>query len=48
MEPVLAAINWNWDTLIQSVVPVIVGWLFGVLGIGPPRVTPDRVMNKSQ
>lgn len=43
-----AAIQWNWDLLIQSVVPVIVGWLFGVLGIGPPKVTPNRVMNKNE
>lgn len=42
----LAAFNWNWDALIQGIAPVIVGWLFGILGVGPPKVTPNRLVNK--
>jgi hypothetical protein len=39
-------VNWDWRSLLSSVVPVIVGWLFGVLGIGPKGVTPNRIANK--
>lgn len=39
--------NWDWATLIQTVTPVIISWLLGALGIGVPKLTPDRVMNKT-
>lgn len=38
--------HFDWTTLWQTVVPVIVSWLLGSLGIGVPKVTPQRIMNK--
>jgi len=32
----------NWTDLIY----VVVSWLLGALGIGLPRATPNRIMNK--
>lgn len=32
----------NWTDLIY----VVVSWLLGALGIGVPRATPPRIMNK--
>lgn len=32
----------NWNDLIV----MVVSWLLGALGIGIPKVTPQRVMNK--
>jgi hypothetical protein len=39
-------VKWNWLDLFQAVVPVVVSWLMGALGIGIPKVTPSRIMNK--
>jgi hypothetical protein len=38
--------TWDWRSLLQQLVPVIVGWLFGALGIGPKGATPARIANK--
>lgn len=35
--------NPNWTDLIV----LVVSWLMGALGIGLPRVTPSRLMNKN-
>lgn len=38
--------NFDWTSLLQQVVPVILSWLMGALGIGIPKATPNRIMNK--
>lgn len=38
--------HWDWTSFLQTVVPVVVSWLLGALGIGVPKVTPARIMNK--
>lgn len=38
--------NFDWVNLLQTVVPVIVSWLLGALGIGIPKLTPNRITNK--
>lgn len=38
--------KFDWAELLRTVVPVIVSWLLGSLGIGVPRLTPPRIMNK--
>lgn len=37
--------NWDWKGLLRTVLPVIVSWLLGALGVGIPAATPNRVMN---
>lgn len=37
--------NWDWKGLLKSVLPVIVSWLLGALGVGIPQVTPNRIVN---
>jgi hypothetical protein len=38
--------TWNWHELVAQVLPVVVGWLLGALGIGPRSATPPRLANK--
>lgn len=38
--------NFDWVSLLQQVVPVVVSWLLGALGIGVPKLTPSRIINK--
>lgn len=37
--------HWDWKSLIKTLVPIIVSWLLGSLGIGVPQLTPDRIAN---
>lgn len=37
--------HWDWAGLIQTVVPVVISWLLGALGIGPARLVPNRITN---
>lgn len=38
--------NWDWQELLRTVVPVIIAWVLGSLGIGV--AVPNRVMNKEK
>lgn len=38
--------SWDWRQLLQDVLPVVVAWLLGSLGIGYP--IPKRIMNKEK
>lgn len=38
--------NWDWKKLLQQVIPVVLSWLLGALGVGPAPLTPDRVLNQ--
>lgn len=37
--------NWDWKRLAQQLIPIVLSWLLGALGVGPPPVTPARVVN---
>lgn len=39
--------NWDWRGLLKSVLPIVLSWLLGSLGIGVPQLTPNRVMNNT-
>lgn len=38
--------NWDWKSLLRNVLPVILSWLLGSLGVGVPQLTPARIMNQ--
>lgn len=38
--------NWDWKKLLVQLIPIIVSWVLGALGVGPSVMTPDRVLNK--
>lgn len=38
--------NWDWKSLLKSVLPIVLSWLLGSLGVGVPQLTPNRVMNQ--
>lgn len=37
--------NWDWKSLVRQIVPIVLSWLLGALGVGIPQVTPSRVVN---
>ena len=37
--------NWDWKSLLRSVLPVVLSWLLGTLGVGVPQLTPQRIVN---
>ncbi|WNK14435.1 MAG: hypothetical protein [Microvirus sp.] len=37
--------KWDWQSLLQTVLPAIFTWLLGALGVGVPKVTPERKFN---
>ena len=40
--------HFDWQALLQQLAPIIIAWVLGSLGVGIPKLTPSRVMNKPE